>query len=112
MDQLFIPAAQLGGTVFTVVAFLTFLTKILKSQENSQRVRDEEAVLASNRRAKSDIVLARSLQKLTDMVVINTNESHKNTKTLGRSKVAIDKNTEVIDKNTETIEKTGNGDEK
>lgn len=109
MEQLFIPAAQLGGTVFTVVAFLRYLSSTSRSQEESQRHRDKEAVMASNRRAKSDIVLAQSLQKLTDMVEINTNESNRNTKSVKTAKVAIDKNTEVIDKNTEVISQNGNG---
>lgn len=108
MEQLFIPAAQLGGTVFTVVAFLAFLTRILNSQETSQRHRDKEAVNASNRRAKSDIVLAKSLQQLTDMVEVNNAASNKNTLSVKTAKVAIDKNTDVIDKNTEVISQNGN----
>lgn len=112
MDTLFLPAAQLGGTVFTVVAFLTYLTRRERSQDASQAYRDREAVTASNRRARSDIILAKSLQRLTTMVEINTNQSSKNTKTLGKSKISIDKNTDVIDKNTEAIAQNGNGNGK
>ena len=98
MDFTFLSqAAQLGGTVFTVVIFVRYIT-----------TRDKEANESSIRQTKSNLILGRALQKLTDMVEINTGESHKNTVSIGKSKSAIDKNTDVIDKNTEVIGINGN----
>ena len=92
METFIIPASQLGGTVFTVVAFLWYLTKLLKVQE----IRDKEAVMATNKQSKSNIILAKSLQELTDII--------------DKNKSAIDKNTNIVNKNTNVIKKTVNGE--
>ena len=62
--------AQLGGTVFTVVAFLYFLDRNTKSQTEAQ------------------IKLATALENLTNKIIYNSNASNSNT-------VALNKNTAI-----------------
>lgn len=100
----FSEAAQLGGTVFTVVAFLWYLTRLLKVQS----FRDNQSVIALKEQARSNIVLAKALQRMSDIVGLNTIESNKNTASIVKSKSSSDKNTDAIDKNTDVI-KNGNG---
>jgi cell division protein FtsX len=89
MDLNFITqASQLGGTVFTVVAFLWYLVR------------------TSDKQIESQVNLAQSLQKLTDVIERNTIESNKSTITGIENTQAVKGNTEVIDKNTEIITKT------
>ena len=62
MDNLFIQAAQLGGTVFVTVAFLWYLAK---------RDKDLTKMMSNHleHQQKSDLKLAKSLQKLTDVII-------------------------------------------
>lgn len=97
MDTIFVQAAQLGGTVFVTVAFLWYLTK-----------RDAEAAILSKTQADSNLILARALQKLSDIVSRNTVAVGTAVTTRKKNTKAIDDNTTVVDKNTEEI-KNGNG---
>lgn len=81
----FTQASQLGGTVFTVVAFLWYLTKLL----HTQTIRDKESITVINKQSKSNIILAQALQRLSDIINESTETVAKNTKT-------VDKNTDVI----------------
>lgn len=54
MDAFIIPAAQLGSTVFVVVAFLWYLLK------------------TSDKQIAAQVTLAKALQRLTDMVERNS----------------------------------------
>lgn len=62
MDNLFIQASQLGGTVFVTVAFLWYLSK---------RDKDLTKMMANHldHQQKSNLKLAKSLQKLTDVII-------------------------------------------
>lgn len=65
---IFTQAAQLGGTVFTVVAFLWYLSK-----------RDDSWSDFLHKNTESQINLAQSLQRLTDIVEYNSNVNKVNT---------------------------------
>ena len=62
MDQFFTPAIELGGTVFVTVAFIWYLTK---------RDKDLTKMMANHLeyQEKSNLKLAKSLQKLTDVLM-------------------------------------------
>lgn len=99
MDIAFLTeAASLGGTVFTVVAFLWYLTKLL----NTQTIRDKESIIAINKQVESNIVLAKALQRLSDIV-------NKNTESSVKTKISVDKNSKIVGENTDVIKKTTNG---
>lgn len=115
--NIFTQAAQLGGTVFTVVAFLWFLSKL----NANQVTRDKDAVIATNRQSDSNIDLARALERLSMIITSNTAVNLKNTEVIKENLSAVKDNTEVvtgaIKENTETIKQTanttnGNGNEK
>lgn len=108
-DQLFIPAAQLGGTVFTVVAFLWFLSRLLNNINATQVQRDKESIIASNRQAESNITLAIALEKLSNSVTSNTATNVKNTEVIKENVSAVKETAGAIKENTETIKKTTNG---
>lgn len=71
MDATVNTISQLGGTVFTVVAFLYYLSKYQDKQIAAQ------------------VALAIALENLTDMVTKNSQVNTKNT-------VALDHNTEAM----------------
>jgi hypothetical protein len=71
MDATINTLAQLGGTVFTVIAFLYYLDKNQTKQIDA------------------NIKLAVALENLTDIVVKNSNVNTKNT-------VALDNNTNAM----------------
>lgn len=75
MDATINTLAQLGGTVFTVVAFLYYLSKYQDKQIDSQ------------------VALAVALENLTNKIatnsIVNTNNSHK----LEDNTIATEKNT-------------------
>ena len=62
MDNLFIQAAQLGGTVFVTTSFLWYLSK---------RDKDLTKMIGNHleHQQKSNLKLAKSLQKLTDVII-------------------------------------------
>ena len=62
MDNLFIQAAQLGGTVFVTISFLWYLLK-RDTQLNKMMNNHLE------HQQKSNLKLAKSLQKLTDVII-------------------------------------------
>lgn len=88
MDTVFIQAAQLGGTVFTTVAFLWYLLKTTDKQIESQ------------------VALAKALQRLSDIVERNTEENSRGSVNRSENTVAVKENTGVIDKNTEVVSNT------
>lgn len=94
-DTIFTTAAQLGGTVFTVVMFLWYLSK-----------RDKALNASVSKNSESNIILATSLQKLTDIVEVNTVTLNRSVDTIERNKVSLDKNTDVVDKNTDVVKST------
>lgn len=100
MDAIFIPAAQLGGTVFTVVAFLWYLTKLLKVQTD----RDEVQARAIEKQADSNVKLAVAFQLLSSIIT-------KNTIAVKANKPAVEDNTGAVDENTAVI-KVKNGKNK
>jgi len=62
MDQFILEAANLGGTVFVTVAFIWYLSK---------RDKDLTKMMANHleHQQKSNVKLAKSLQKLTDVIL-------------------------------------------
>lgn len=62
MDQFFLQATQLGGTVFVTISFIWYLSK-----------RDNQLTKMMNNhlehQQKSNLKLAKSLQKLTDVIL-------------------------------------------
>ena len=62
MDNLFIQATQLGGTVFVTVTFIWYLAK-RDSQLSKMMTNHLE------HQQKSNLKLAKSLQKLTDVIL-------------------------------------------
>lgn len=99
--SVFTQAAQLGGTVFTVVSFLWFLRHHLDDTNKRQTIRDKEQVKASNRQSSSNVNLAKSLQHLADKININSVVNTKNTKIIKENMVAVKDNTAAV--------KNGNG---
>lgn len=94
--SVFTTAAQLGGTVFTVVMFLWYLSK-----------RDDKWTDSLKNSSDSNVLLARALQRLTDRIEVNSNVNIQNTTKIDENVVAVKKNTEVISKNTEIIGSNG-----
>lgn len=92
---IFTQAAQLGGTVFTVVAFLWYLTG-----------RDNHWASSLTSNAEANIKLARALQQLTDRIDRNSTVNLSNTAKIDENLRAVSDNTAVIDKNTEILRKT------
>jgi len=92
LDTLLIPAAQLGGSIFITVIFLRYLAK-----------RDRDLALSATRAMKAQIILAKALQQLTDVV----NESNT---IIDRNKRAVQDNTVTINKYTEVVAKSTNGE--
>lgn len=84
--------AQLGGTVVTVILFLNYLNK--KDNKWTDWLKDS---------SKSNIELAKALQKLT--VVVENNSTILNNTFYNRTAntEAVKENTEVIDKGTKTV---------
>lgn len=76
---------QLGGQVVVVVLFLNYLTK-----------RDNKWTDSLKASSDSNVVLAKALQRLTDVVERNSSVSVKNTDKIEENVVATDKNTAVI----------------
>lgn len=95
MESIFLPAAQLGGTVFTVVAFLWYLGKRDTIFTNLVNKGYDAQIETS----KSSTVLAVALQKLTDKIEKNSNMSITNTDKLEENIGATTKNTEAIKTN-------------
>lgn len=91
MDTIFIQAAQLGGTVFTTIAFLWYLLK------------------TSDKQVQAQITLARALQRLTDIVERNSSAATVNTSKIGENVNALKENTETVKKNSEVVDKITNG---
>lgn len=90
MDITFIKeAAQLGGTVFTVVAFLWYLSK-----------RDKDSHESNTRQIEANVLLAKALQRLTDKIEANSSMNVDNTAKIKESVDAVEENTESIKKNT------------
>lgn len=88
MDQLLMPAAQLGGTVFTVVIFLRYIT-----------TRDRTMGTVLNKNASAQLKLAHSLQKLTDKI-------DENTITIGKNISITKQNTNAVSKVAKIVKKT------
>jgi hypothetical protein len=86
---IFTAAAQLGGTVFTVVVFLWYLSK-----------RDDKNDKNNIRQSEGNILLATALQGLRDVII-------RNTTAVGQSIPTQEENTGAIKKNTDTIKKNG-----
>lgn len=97
MDSIFVTAANLGGTVFTVTIFLWYLSK-----------RDREAGVLSKTQADSNIVLAKALQELSTIVSHNTIETSKASSKSSRNTEAVEKNTKVVNKITDEIKNGSN----
>lgn len=91
-------AAQLGGTVFTVVAFLWFLSKLLTDQNERQSIRDREAIVASNRESDTRVILAKALEKLSGRLISNTITNTENTEVIKENVVAVIDNTKAVSK--------------
>lgn len=77
--------SQLGGTVITVLLFLNYLIK-----------RDNKLGDSLKASADSDVILAKALQRLTDMVERNSSLSAINTNKIDENVVATDENTKAI----------------
>lgn len=71
MDSTINTLAQLGGTVFTVVIFLYYLSKYQDKQIDAQ------------------VQLAVALENLTNIVINNFNMNTKNTDALGKNTEAM-----------------------
>lgn len=100
MDLAFITAsAQLGGTVFTVVAFLWFLSKLLNDINTRQAVRDKDQIVASDRQSDTNIRLATALENLSNKVNVNSDANIKNTQVIKENVSAVIDNTEAVSKN-------------
>lgn len=82
-ESIFITAANLGATVFVTVAFLWYLLK------------------TTNEQIRAQVELAKSLQRLSDMVENNTIWSVRNTVNSKLNTEAVEDNTVAVDKNTE-----------
>lgn len=89
---IFTQAAQLGGTVFVVIVFLWYLSK----RDVQAHARDESQTLVLEKVATSNIVFAKALQKLTDVIESNSNINVKNTTKISENTTAVDKNTAVV----------------
>lgn len=101
MDTIFIQAAQLGGTVFTVVLFLWYLVK--RDVQLTNVI--DDGTQARKENAEANLRLARALQKLTDVIEKNSNVNVAIKGKLDENITAVKENTTVIDKNTEIIDK-------
>lgn len=96
MESFIIPAAQLGTGVFTTIAFLWYLERNSKQQTK-----------ISEKRIDADIILAKALQRLTDMVERSLDKSSENTSQLGKNETALKDNTKKVEKNSEVIATNG-----
>lgn len=88
--------AQLGGTVVTVLLFLNYLTK-----------RDNKWTDSLKDNVQANILLAKALQRLTDMVERNSTTSTANTSKISENVSAVKENTDAAVKNTEAIKTNG-----
>lgn len=79
---IFTQAAQLGGTVFTVVAFLWYLSR-----------RDNHWTDSLKDNSIANLELAKALQKLTDIIENNSIINRQNTGAVQDNTVATDKST-------------------
>lgn len=87
--------AQLGGTVVTVLLFLNYLTK-----------RDNKWTDSLKDNVQANILLAKALQRLTDMVERNSSMSIANTSKIIENVSAVKENTESVKENSGVIKKT------
>lgn len=83
---------QLGGQVVVVVLFLNYLAK-----------RDSVWSKSLEANSKSNILLAKALQKLTDVVYQNTSAVKENIPTVTKNTVAVKENIPTVIKNTVAV---------